>query len=94
MKGAIQLVQTRSGCAIAESTPRYDVLLHGQKVGQLYFNMAGYVGTLPLPHSRKLHMPEAGISVYKREVARLNREWAAFEAGQATGETSKFFRAV
>ncbi|GMU20578.1 MAG: hypothetical protein AMXMBFR13_06750 [Phycisphaerae bacterium] len=88
MKRAIQLVPTRNGCAIAESTPRYDVLLHGQKVGQLYFNMTGYVGTLPLPGGRKLHMPESGISVYRREVARLNREWAAHAAGEVPDGSS------
>ena len=54
MAKAIELVETRSGCAIMEREPRYDVLLHGKKIGQLYFNMRGYVGTSPLragPHS-------------------------------------------
>jgi len=75
-KPAIQLVENRRDCALMESQSRYDVLLHGQKVGQLYFNMTGYVGTLPIPGGGKLHIGEGPISVYRREVTRLNREWA------------------
>jgi hypothetical protein len=78
---AIQLVETRKGCAIGETQPRYDVLLHGQKVGQLYFNMRGYVGTLPTSRGHDLNIGERGISAYRKAVAQLNKEWA--EADQA-----------
>jgi hypothetical protein len=52
-------------------------MLHGQKVDQLYFNMKGYVGYLPTPDGAKLDIGEKSISVFRREVAALNREFAA-----------------
>jgi len=67
-----------------EPHPRYDVLLHGTTVGQLYYNLTGYVGTLPLPGGGKLEIGERGISVYRREVSRLNREWAEYSAAGVT----------
>lgn len=77
MKGAIQLVETKQGLEMLETTKRYNVMLHGVKVDQLWFNMRGYVGYLPLPDGSKLSMPEGSLASYKREVARLNREFAA-----------------
>ena len=79
MAKAIELVETRNGCAIMEKEPRYDVLLHGKKIGQLYFNMRGYVGTLPTPRGAQLNIGERGISAYRKAVAQLNREWAEAE---------------
>ncbi len=73
-KHYVQLKKTRVGCQIMEKEPRYDVLLNGEKVDQLWFNMRGYVGTLPLPNGHKLGMPEGSISSFQREVARINRE--------------------
>ena len=73
----LQLVETRRGCAMLERTPRYDVILDGQIVGQLYYNLRGYVGTLPTPEGRSLSIGEASITAYRREAARLNREFAA-----------------
>ena len=46
MSRAIRLVKTRTGCEILETHPRYDVLLYGKKIGQLYFNMRGYTGVV------------------------------------------------
>ena len=75
---AITLVETRSGCAIAEREPRYDVMLKGVKVGQLYYNTRGYTGcNLPLPDGKRLALPEMSISAIRKEVAKLNKEWAA-----------------
>ena len=76
MKPAIVLVKTRQGCVMCETEPRYDVLLHGQKVEQLYYNMRGYVGYLPTPRGTSLDIGERGITAFKREVSLLNREWA------------------
>lgn len=64
--------------AIAETTMRYDVLLNGTAVGELYFNMHGYVGTLPLPNGKQLSIPESAISRFEREIRRINRD-AKFE---------------
>lgn len=72
---AIQLVRTKSGMQMLETTPRYDVMLFGRKVDQLYFNMRGYVGYLPTPDGKKLDIGEHGIGVFKKEVAKLNREF-------------------
>jgi hypothetical protein len=87
MAKAIELVETRNGCAIMEKEPRYDVLLHGKKIGQLYFNMRGYVGTLPTPRGAQLNIGERGISAYRKAVAQLNKEWAEADnaASSATG---------
>lgn len=76
-KNAIELVENLRARAICETTPRYDVMLHGQKVDQLYFNIKGYVGYLPTPSGAKLDIGEKSISVFRREVASLNREFAA-----------------
>ena len=70
----VSLRETRAGCSIMEREPRYDVLLNGQKVGQLYFNMRGYVGTLPLPNGKKIGLPESGITAWRKEAATINRE--------------------
>ena len=76
MARAIALVETRTGCEICEKESRYDVLLHGKKVGQLYFNLRGYVGTLPTPSGTQLCIGERTITAYRKAVAQLNREWA------------------
>lgn len=73
---AIRLVRTRRGCAVCERQDRYDVLLFGKLVGQLYYNLRGYVGTLPTPSGHSLVFGEAGIATFKREAARLNREFS------------------
>jgi hypothetical protein len=77
MKKALELVRTRQGCAIMEIQPRFDILLHGKNVGQMYFNLRGYVGSLPTPEGSLLQMPESCIGSFEREVSRLNREFAA-----------------
>ena len=78
MSRAIRLVKTRTGCEILEARPRYDVLLYGEKIGQLYFNMRGYTGIyLPRPSGIPLDIGERGITTYRKAVARLNKEWAA-----------------
>jgi hypothetical protein len=75
-KNAIELVENLRARAICETTPRFDVMLHGQKVDQLYYNMRGYVGYLPTPDGGRLDIGEKSISAFRREVAVLNREFA------------------
>ena len=74
---ALRLVETRSGCATAETTPRYDVFLYGKLVERLWFNMRGYVGYLPTPDGNIFCPGECAITAYRREIATLNREYAA-----------------
>lgn len=57
-----------------ETTPRYDVVLNGAAVGELYFNTRGYVGYLPTVQGSKMDIGERGISAFRKEVAILNRE--------------------
>ena len=76
-KNAIELVENRRDCAICEVTPRFDVMLNGQKFNQLYHNIRGYVGYLPTPDGGRLDIGEKSICVFRREVAALNREFAA-----------------
>ena len=69
MKKAIELIETREGCAIAETTPRYIVMFRGHKFGELYFNMTGYTGSyLPSPG---LKSDDPFPSTLAREVSRL-----------------------
>ena len=70
----IKLVKTTRGCQVLERTPRYDVMLDGKLFDQLYYNMRGYVGTLPLPDGSRLDIGERSITDYKKEAAKLNRE--------------------
>jgi len=61
--------------AIAETTSRYDVLLNGKKVGELYYNMRGYTGCyLPTPDGKKLDCGEQSITQWRKDMAQLNRE--------------------
>jgi hypothetical protein len=85
---AIQLVETRKGLEPFETHPRFDVLLHSQKVGQLYFNMTGYTGAyLPTPSGAGLDVGERSISAYRKAVAQLNREWAEAERANPQDST-------
>jgi hypothetical protein len=76
----LELKETTRGRQICESTPRYDVVVNGAVTGQLYFNMRGYVGTLPTHSGAKLLIGERGISAYRSEVRRINRDARAAAA--------------
>lgn len=54
--------------------PDYDLLLNGEVVGEVYYNMTGYVGTLPQPDGTTFIPGEMGISAYRTEIARVNRD--------------------
>ena len=85
----VTLVKTLRGCAIAEWEDRYDVMLDGQLFDQLYFNMTGYVGYLPSATTGVKHtIGERGVSAYKSEVARLNREFTELGAGRTVRDRS------
>ncbi len=70
----IRLIKTTRGRHMLERKPRYDVILDGTLFDQLWFNMHGYVGSLPLPDGSYLTIGERPIADYKKEVAILNRE--------------------
>jgi hypothetical protein len=70
----IKLVLTRKGCAICEKEDRLDVMLNGVKVGQLYWNLRGYRGTLPMHDGRNFDIGEISFTACKKEAAKINRE--------------------
>jgi hypothetical protein len=72
---AITLVEAPHKKSICETKMRYSVMLHGKYYGELYFNMTGYVGYLPTADGMQLSIGEKSISVYKKEIAVLNREF-------------------
>ena len=80
---AIELIETRRGCACCEREPRYDVILYDVRVpgtfGQLWFNMRGYIGQLPTPDGCAVDIGEKPISAWRAEAAKLNREFAALD---------------
>ena len=76
---AIELIETRRGCEMCETTPRYDVIFYDVRRGQLWFNMTGYVGELPTPEGGSVSIGERSISAWKAEAAKLNREFAQQE---------------
>lgn len=71
--------------AMLETTDRYDLLLNGERVGGVYYNMCGYLidSGLPLPDGTRLQLPECGLSAIKRQIARINREARAPEQERA-----------
>ena len=75
MAAAITLVENRRDMAMCETTPRYDVMLNGQKYDQLYFNIRGYCGILPYPGGGSMNVNECSISAVRSEVKRLNKLW-------------------
>lgn len=52
----------------------YDLILNGSVVGEIYFNMTGYVGVLPEPGGPGISIGERGISAYRSEISRINRD--------------------
>ena len=59
---------------LMERQPRYRILLNDLDVGELYYNMTGYVGGLPTVQGTKLNIGEKGISAWKRAAGVLNSE--------------------
>jgi hypothetical protein len=59
--------------ALLETTKRYDIFVNDEPFGELYFNIKGYVGSLPLPGGTSLDIGEKGLSAFKKEVAQINK---------------------
>lgn len=77
-KKAVELVENKKDRAICETHSRFDVLLYGARVSQLYFNMRGYCGVLPTPTGGRVSIGERSISAYRAEVSKLNREFVEY----------------
>jgi hypothetical protein len=66
--------------SIMEKEMRYEVLLNGNVVSDLFFNMRGYLGGIPTPEGGMLEIGERPITTYRREIAMMNKEFAAKSA--------------
>lgn len=55
-----------------ERQPRYDVMLNGERVGELYYNMRGYRGAIPMITGQQLDPGEVSIAAWRKEVAYVN----------------------
>jgi hypothetical protein len=69
--------------------PDYDLILNGKVVGEVYYNMTGYVGTLPQADGTGFTPGKTGISAYRAEVARINR--GAWERSTWRGKRCRTF---
>ena len=63
--------------AMFETQPRFDVILNGSRVGELYFNTRGYVGRLPTHTGQSLEIlvndaPVLSTRLVKPDDNRLN----------------------
>ena len=67
--------------AMLERKMRYDILLDGKFFDTLTFNMRGYIGYLPYPAGEKFYLGERPLGEYRREIAKLNREFKNAEVG-------------
>lgn len=58
----------------------YDVLLNGNKAGELYKNYRGWVGRLPSHDGGTVNIGEKSLKAWQAEIVKINR--AAKEAGR------------
>jgi hypothetical protein len=72
MKNRITLKPAPHKRAMLENRMRYDVMLDGRVFDTLYYNMTGYVGTLPLPDGGRLSIGETTLKEYRTEICKLN----------------------
>ena len=56
--------------------PDFDVMLHGVKTGDAFYNMTGYCAEIPLPSGAVLYSGEGSLASLKRNISAVNREWA------------------
>lgn len=67
-------IRPSTGSSRGNDKPLQDVHVNGEKQGELYFNLRGYRGTLPMVDGSQMDIGEAGLSAWKREARILNRE--------------------
>jgi hypothetical protein len=84
--------------AMMEREPRYMIMFRGKKWGELYYNMRGYVAAkgIPVPSSRRpgeaagLDIGERSINIFKKEIAKANREWAELAKTASQREAARW----
>jgi len=85
---SIVLKPARAQHNIPSGQASYDVYLNGVFFDQLYYNLRGYRGYLPTPEGKSLDIGEKSLSAYKKEIANLNREFAAHPQGSSITATA------
>lgn len=78
---AITLVEAPRKMALCETDMRYDVKLFGIFYDEAAFNMTGYIAYLPSCEFVSHSCGESSISRVRKEIAMLNKEWAALSDG-------------
>ena len=78
---AITLVEAPRKMAICETDMRYDIKLFGMFYEEAAFNMTGYIAYLPSCDFVSHSCGEHSISRVRKEIALLNKEWAALASG-------------
>lgn len=73
-------LREKPGRHMLERQPRYDVLLNGEPVSELYYNMRGYRGALPTVRGGWMDIGERGISAWRKEAAWQNKHAKALLA--------------
>lgn len=67
--------------AMLETKMRYAIMVDGKEFSDVYYNMRGYRGYVPVVRDDgtigRLDPGEVGISVFRREIAAANRALAA-----------------
>ena len=56
-----------------ETKDRYDIHLNGEYWGELYYNIDGYVGRLPLANGGVLDCGEQSLSQFRKDITYLNK---------------------
>jgi len=92
---AIELVKIRGD--MFEKQDKFMIRFNGKDWGKLYFNMRGYVAErgIPVPTDEDnpkpigLDIGEKGLSAFKREISKANREWAAMDRQRISAKKYK-----
>lgn len=79
MNKRLRLVEAPNKRAMCETKMRYDVVLDGQCTDTLYFNLTGYLGSLPSPKGKSISLGEVSLLEYRKEIALLNKEFDALD---------------
>jgi hypothetical protein len=72
-KFQLSLVAAPGKKQVAEKAMRYEAHVNGRFVTDLYYNVGGYVGYLPLPDGQRLDIGCVGVGRIRKEVAAINR---------------------
>lgn len=73
MKGFKITLQEKGFRFLCQEKPDYHVMLNGERVSDLYFNMTGYCGSIPKPKGGSVSIGECSLSEWKKFIAKMNK---------------------